>query len=86
MFFGLPLIQLAPEMLPAFYHDYILPWLPMKFLINGLKDILYLGQGVFNGNGVVLSWIALISFILLWVKELIEKPRPSEKTNTEIIE
>ena len=85
MFFGLPLIQLAPEMLPTFYQDYILPWLPMKFLINGLKDILYFGQGVFNGNGVVLSWIAVISFILLWVKQLIEKPHPTEVTDTEVV-
>ncbi|MFJ7953470.1 YhgE/Pip domain-containing protein [Lysinibacillus sp. NPDC096418] len=82
MFFGLPLIQLAPEMLPSFYQDYILPWLPMKFLINGLKDILYFGKGVFNGNGVVLSWIAVISFILLWVKQLIEKPSQIEETET----
>ncbi|WP_313893606.1 ABC transporter permease [Psychrobacillus sp.] len=86
MFFGLPLIQLAPEMLPTFYQDYILPWLPMKFLINGLKDILYFGQGIFNGNGVVLSWIAVISFILLWIKQLIEKPRPTEEINTEVVE
>lgn len=86
MFFGLPLIQLAPEMLPAFYQDYILPWLPMKFLINGLKDILYFGQGVFNGNGVVLIWVAVISFILLWVKQLIEKPNQAEETDTEVLE
>lgn len=79
MFFGLPLIQLAPEMLPAFYQDYILPWLPMKFLINGLKDILYFGQGVFNGNGIVLTWITIISFILLWIKQLIEKPGQTEE-------
>lgn len=88
MFFGLPLIQLAPEMLPAFYRDYILPWLPMKFLINGLKDILYFGQGIFNGNGVVLSWMAVISIILLWVKQIIEKPTQPvvEDTNMEAIE
>ncbi|WP_039042950.1 YhgE/Pip domain-containing protein [Sporosarcina sp. ZBG7A] len=85
MFFGLPLIQLAPEMLPAFYQDYILPWLPMKFLINGLKDILYFGQGVLNGNGVILTWIAVISFILLWVKQLIEKPSQPEEIETEVI-
>lgn len=85
MFFGLPLIQLAPEMLPAFYRDYILPWLPMKFLINGLKDILYFGQGVFNGNGIILTWIAVISFILLWVKQLIEKPFQPEEIDTEVI-
>lgn len=84
MFFGLPLIQLAPEMLPAFYQDYILPWLPMKFLINGLKEVLYFNQGVFNANGIVLSWIAVISFTLLWIKLLIEKTAVAEEITENI--
>ncbi|KOY82827.1 ABC transporter permease [Lysinibacillus macroides] len=86
MFFGLPLIQMAPEMLPVFYQDYILPWLPMKFLINGLKDILYFGQGVFNGNGVILTWMAVISFVLLWVKHLVEKSSQPEEIGIKVVE
>lgn len=75
MFFGLPLLQLAPEMVPEFYQDYVYPWLPMKFLINGVKDILYFGQDLSNSNSTVLLWIAIIAFLVCWVKFIIEKPK-----------
>lgn len=75
MFFGLPLLQLAPEMVPAFYQDYITPWIPMKFLINGMKEILYFGKDLWNGNSTVLLWIAIISFVVFWIKNLVEKPK-----------
>ncbi|GEK34308.1 YhgE/Pip domain-containing protein [Kurthia sibirica] len=73
MFFGLPLIQLAPEMLPDFYAHYILPWLPMKFLIDGLKDILFFGQDLFNKNAIVLIWLTIIAFIVFILKQLTHK-------------
>src|SRR5699024_314311 len=40
MFFSMAAVQMAPEMLPAFYRDYILPWLPMRIYADGLKEVL----------------------------------------------
>ncbi len=37
LFFGAPLLSLAPEMLSPFYQDWVYPWLPMKFMIEGLE-------------------------------------------------
>jgi len=74
MFFGLPLLQLAPEMVPDFYQNYVSPWLPMGFLFNGLKEILYFGSDLTNGNTMVLLWIAIISLIVCWIKFIVEKP------------
>lgn len=73
IFFGLPLIQLVPEMIPSFYGNYILPWLPIRFLVDGIKEILYFGEGVMNDYTVVLIWIAICGFVLLWVKNLTKK-------------
>lgn len=73
MFYGLPLIQLAPEMLPEFYQNYIIAWIPFRFLIEGLKDILFFGQGVMNESTPVLLWIIGVAIILLWVKHAISK-------------
>ena len=73
MFYGLPLIQLAPEMLPEFYQNYIVAWIPFKFLIEGLKDILFFGQGVMNASTSVLLWIFGVSIVLLWLKHAITK-------------
>lgn len=68
IFFGLPLIQLIPEMIPSFYADYILPWLPIRFVVGGLKEILFFGQGIFNDNSMILIWIAVGGFVLIWLK------------------
>lgn len=68
IFFGLPLIQLIPEMIPSFYADYILPWLPIRFVVEGLKEILFFGQGIFNDHSMILIWIAVGGFVLIWLK------------------
>jgi len=73
IFFGLPLIQLVPEMIPSFYGNYILPWLPIRFLVDGIKEILYFGEGVMNDYTVVLIWIAICGFVLLWGRNLTKK-------------
>ncbi|MGN1386676.1 MAG: YhgE/Pip domain-containing protein [Bacillus sp. (in: firmicutes)] len=68
MFFGLPLVQLVPEMMPEFYANWVYPWLPMRFLFDGLKEILYFGGDVWNGSAQVLSWIAAVSAVLVLAK------------------
>lgn len=37
LFFGAPLLSLAPEMLSPFYQNWVYSWLPMKFMIEGLR-------------------------------------------------
>ena len=33
----LPILSLAPEMLGSFYTQWVLPWLPMRMLYDGIK-------------------------------------------------
>ena len=68
MFFGLPLVQLVPEMMPAFYANWVYPWIPMRFLFDGLKEILYFNGEVWNGSAQVLCWMAAISAIFVVAK------------------
>lgn len=68
MFFGLPLVQLAPEMMPAFYADWIYPWIPMRFLFDGLKEILFFNGAAWNGSAQILCWIAAVSAIAITAK------------------
>lgn len=74
VFFGLPLIQLVPEMLPEFYTNYVLPWLPITFLVNGLKEVLFFSKDVINHYSIVLMGIAVGGFILLWIKNFVFRP------------
>ncbi len=83
MFYGLPLIQLAPEMLPEFYQNYIVGWIPFKFLIEGLKEILFFGHGVMNASTSVLLWIFGVAIVVLWAKHAITKRAVKEPVNVE---
>lgn len=65
LFFALPLLSLAPEMLSSFYTDWVLPWLPMRMLFDGVKNILYFGQGAWNLATKELIYVVIIGVILI---------------------
>ncbi|MEW4307793.1 DUF3533 domain-containing protein [Rossellomorea marisflavi] len=66
LFFGLPLLTLAPEMLPTFYQDWIYPWLPMRFMVEGLREMFFFDHGlVWNGPLESLTAIGVVSLIVL---------------------
>ncbi|MEK4707784.1 YhgE/Pip domain-containing protein [Bacillus sp. FSL R10-2780] len=68
LFFGAPLLALAPEMMSPFYQDWIYSWLPMKFMIEGLREIFFFGKGLSWSTPVtVLVWIGVISMVIILV-------------------
>ena len=75
MFFSMAAVQLAPEMVPDFYRDYVISWLPLRFFVEGLKDVLFFTGDVFNEYGIILVWILVAGFALVWLKNLIEKTK-----------
>lgn len=66
LFFGLPLLSLAPEMLSSFYTDWVLPWLPMRMLYDGVKNILFFGQGLWNEATKELTYVAIVGIVLVF--------------------
>lgn len=68
MFFGLPLLQLVPEMMPSFYADWIYPWLPFRFMADGLREILFFSGETWNTGAITLCWFAVVSIIILLLK------------------
>ncbi len=66
MFFGGPLLALAPEFMPNFYQNWIYPWLPMRFLVDGLRDLLFFDNGThLSGSIIVLVGIILVSILII---------------------
>ncbi|EEL48140.1 YhgE/Pip domain-containing protein [Bacillus cereus] len=66
LFFGAPLLSLAPEMMSPFYQDWIYSWLPMRFMIDGLRDIFFFGKGfTWNTPVTVLVWIGFVSMLII---------------------
>ncbi len=78
MFFSMASLQLAPEMMPAFYRDYVYSWLPIRIYSDGLKDLLFFNQDIINHYSMPLIWILVIAFILVWIKNLVEKTKLKE--------
>ncbi|HFK1680889.1 TPA: YhgE/Pip domain-containing protein [Bacillus tropicus] len=68
LFFGAPLLSLAPEMLSPFYQDWVYTWLPMRFMIEGLREIFFFGKGLsWSTPLTVLVWIGAVSMMIILV-------------------
>ncbi len=66
LFFGAPLLALPPEMMSSFYREWIHPWLPMRFMVDGLRELFFFGKGFgWNAPVAALTWIALVSGIVI---------------------
>lgn len=78
MFFSMSAVQLPPEMMPAFYRDYIVSWLPIRIYADGLREVLFFSKDLINRYSVILIWIMVVALVLLWVKNIVEKPKATE--------
>ena len=71
LFFGAPLLSMPPEFMSSFYHDWVYSWLPMKFMVDGLRNLLFFDKEfVLVGPTSTLLWISLASIILLLLSSL----------------
>jgi YhgE/Pip-like protein len=67
LFFGAPLLALAPEMMSPFYRDWLYSWLPMRFMVEGLRELFFFGKGISWNHAVSsLTWIGLVSTIVIF--------------------
>lgn len=53
----------AFEVLPAFWQDWIYPWTPARYIADGIRSIVFLGQGAFNSTLVPLAVCAAIGLV-----------------------
>ncbi|MDK8640553.1 ABC transporter permease [Niallia taxi] len=65
LFFGAPLLAMAPEMMSPFYHDWVYSWLPMRFMIGGLRELLFFGKILTWDSVSHLVWIGAGGLIVL---------------------
>ncbi|WP_157729612.1 YhgE/Pip domain-containing protein [Tumebacillus algifaecis] len=79
LFFGAPLLALAPEFMPTFYRDWVYSWLPMRFLIDGLREMFFFGKEFsWNQPTSTLVWIGIGSIVVSCLSIL--KPTTQKKT------
>jgi hypothetical protein len=75
MLLGLVASNLPYEILPAFWQNYVYPWIPMRFMSDGIKEIFYLGGGIWNSGTQVLVWFGTGGIILTLLSTLKGKQR-----------
>ena len=71
---GMGTAYLPTEFLPSFWQNWIYPWDPLRFMVDGFRGVLYMGQGFANpsvppllimaGFGLVLMVLGAVK--LLW--------------------
>lgn len=71
LFFGAPLLSMAPEMMSPFYQDWVYSWLPMRFMIQGLRELFFFGKGLsWNSTVSTLVWIGVVSMVIILASAL----------------
>ncbi|HWO98341.1 MAG TPA: DUF3533 domain-containing protein [Bacillus sp. (in: firmicutes)] len=66
LFFGAPLLAMAPEFMSPFYRDWVYSWLPMRFMVEGLRELMFFGNGLsWNTPTAVLISIGAVSLVVL---------------------
>ncbi|MED4402559.1 ABC transporter permease [Metabacillus fastidiosus] len=86
LFFGAPLLAMAPEMMSPFYRDWIYSWLPMRFMIEGLRELFFFDKVLtWNSSVSTLVWIGVVSMIIILASALRFKST-NEKTKNQKLE
>ncbi|WP_404450443.1 DUF3533 domain-containing protein [Sutcliffiella horikoshii] len=71
LFFGAPLLAMAPEMMSSFHRDWVYSWLPMRFMVEGLREMFFFGKGLsWNSPVSTLVWIGLVSILIILASTL----------------
>jgi ABC-2 family transporter protein len=77
MLLGLVASNLPYEILPTFWQDYVYPWIPMRFMSDGIKEIFYMNGGIWNAGTQVLTGFGATGILLTLLSVL--KKEKAEK-------
>lgn len=84
-FFGLPVLSMPYEFLPSVTQDWFFSWVPLRFSVEGFRDLFYFGQGLDLNHPVrVLEWIGAGAVLLLLASPLAARQtvkEPALQTN-----
>jgi len=75
---GIPILALPYEALLSFWQYVVYPWVPQRFMVEGTRSILFLGQGAGNQSSLWLAVTALVGLVILFAS----LARPVAKTVT----
>lgn len=82
-FFSMPILTLAPEMLPDVTRDWLYSWVPFRYSLEIFKDILFFDRGIFDDGIGTIGVIGLSSFIIMFLAGLKPEKKVGKKEEKE---
>lgn len=76
MFCGTAVANLPYEYLPEFWQKHIYPWEPLRFIAEGVREIIYRGGEAFNQYAHNMLWLVVIGAVLMLLS-MLKKRRPA---------
>ena len=76
---GMSTAMLPPEMLPAFWANWIAPWAPQAAIGEGVRSIIYLGDGPFVAGMPQLLVTGAVGVLDLAAAVFVPAPAPRTK-------
>lgn len=65
------------EALPVFWQDWVYPWVPQRFIGEGVRAVLYLDAGPWNAGSAPLLGVAAVGAVLAAVAGLLPGKKPA---------
>lgn len=69
---------LPPEMLPDFWQNWVYPWAPQHFFGDGVRSIIYLGEGAINDSVAPLAITACVGMACALISPLVPQVHKEE--------
>ncbi|WP_308636885.1 YhgE/Pip domain-containing protein [Paenibacillus silvisoli] len=63
-FFSMPVINMAPEMLPGAAKDWLYSWTPLRYAASGLRSAMYFDGTGMGGTYRVLGWLSGVAAVV----------------------
>ena len=81
--FGMSSAMFAYEMLPVFWQHWVYPWVPQRFMGDGIRSIIYMNAAPWNNSSLPLLLTEAIGLVMLAIATLIparKRVDPDTKT------
>lgn len=77
--FSIPVLTFPPEFLPDLTNLLLYSWIPLKFSVEGLRDIFYFGSNNTGDYMPILGYIGIGSFIIMILSIFIKQRKEQEE-------
>lgn len=73
LFLGISTVTIPYELLPQFWQNWVYPWVPVRLVSGGLREIFYVSGDWFNESSAVFLWVTIIGIALSYLSLLNKK-------------